>query len=188
MNFQDRAKFVFADSIKELMKDEALDKITVSQIAGHCGTTRQTFYRYFKDKYELVTWYFDIIVQKAIYQMGKSMTLQEGLEKKFTFMREDKAFFISAFSSGDYNSLLAYDYRCILAFYTAIAESNSAGPLPDDIAFLLEFYCHGSMDQTMAWAQKGMTLEPEKMAAMLVEAMPQRLGEYLNDLSMVSPE
>lgn len=188
MNFQDRAKFVFADSIKELMQHEALDKITVGQIAENCNTTRQTFYRYFRDKYELVTWYFDIIVQKTIYQMGKSMTLQEGLTKKFTFMREDRAFFVSAFSSGDYNSLLAYDYRCILAFYTTIAESNSSGPLPEDILFLLEFYCHGSMDQTMAWAQQGMAEDPEKMAAMLVEAMPPRLSEYLNDLSMVSPE
>ena len=89
MKFANRTKLVLAESIKELMEHIPLDKITVTQIVNNCGTTRQTFYRNFKDKYDLVNWYFDLIVQKTIKQMGISLTLREGLVKKFSYMVED---------------------------------------------------------------------------------------------------
>lgn len=180
MDFTTRTKFIIADSIKELMKTIPLDKITVTEIVEHSSLTRQTFYRYFKDKYDLVTWYFDKIVQKTIKQMGVSMTLHEGLIKKFEYMIEDKAFFTSALSSSDYNNLMDYDYRCIFEFYKNIAKAN--GPLTDEIIFLLSFYCHGSMDMTAEWVHSGMQLSPEEMATRLVKAMPQQLDKYLKSL------
>ena len=56
---QDRTKYKLADSIKECMKTTPVDKITVKDIVERCGLTRQTFYRNFKDKYDLINWYFD---------------------------------------------------------------------------------------------------------------------------------
>ena len=58
MKFSDRTKLFLSESVKELMKSIPLDKITVTQIVNNCGTTRQTFYRNFKDKYDLVNWHF----------------------------------------------------------------------------------------------------------------------------------
>ena len=181
MEFAERTRYALADSIKELMKTIPLDKITVKEIVTNCGTTRQTFYRNFKDKYDLVIWYFDKIVQKTIKQMGVSLTLKEGLVKKFTLMKQDKTFFISAFSSSDYNSLLYYDYKCMYQFYQEVASQK--GELSSDILFLLEFYCHGSMDQTVEWVKQGMKRSPEEMATLLVDAMPSGLKHYLGKLS-----
>lgn len=183
MEFSERSKYVLVDSVKELMKTIPLDNITVTKIVENCGTTRQTFYRNFTDKYDLVNWYFDKIIQKTIKQMGISLTLQEGLIKKFQLMKEDKDFFVSAFSSSDYNSLLSYDCSCILKFYTDIARKKYQESLSEKILFLLEFYCKGSMELTSEWVKKGMKLSPEVMAELLVDAMPQRLHEYLSDLS-----
>ena len=33
----------------------------VKEIVAESGTTRQTFYRNFQDKYDLINWYFDRI-------------------------------------------------------------------------------------------------------------------------------
>lgn len=163
------------------MKNIPLDKITVAEIVNHCGTTRQTFYRNFKDKYDLVNWYFDKIVQKTIKQMGYSLTLEEGLIKKFEFMKDDKYFFISAFSSSDLNNLFHYDYCCIFEFYKDVALSKK--PLTEETLLLLEFYCRCSMDMTAEWAKRGMKTPPETMARILIDALPPRLNEYLCDLS-----
>ena len=181
MNFSDRTKIVLAESIKEIMVNIPLDKITVTEIVENCNTSRQTFYRNFKDKYELVTWYFDEIVQKTINQMGVSLTLHEGLIKKFEYMVNDKYFFISALTSSDYNNLMDYDYKCIHEFYRNIALAS--GPLDDEIEFLLKFYCHGSMDMTAEWVRNGMDLSPEEMADRLEMAMPEALHRYLKSLS-----
>lgn len=181
MEFSDRTRLVFVESMKQLMAHTPLDRITVRQIVENCGATRQTFYRNFRDKYDLVNWYFDRIVQKTIRQMGVSLTLREALVKKFEYMVQDRHFFLSALSSRDYNNLMDYDYRCILAFYRSVAQAN--GAVTGEIGFLLEFYCHGSMDMTAAWVRDGMQEPPEAMARHLVEAMPEKLAPYLQSLS-----
>lgn len=182
MHFSERTKYTLANSIKELMEKYPLDKISVGEIVSHCGTTRQTFYRNFKDKYDLVNWYFDKIVQKTIRQMGQSLTLEEGLLKKFEYMKENQYFFVSAFSSSDLNNLFHYDYCCIFEFYKDVMASK--GGVTDELCLLLEFYCRTSMDMTAEWAQRGMIAPPETMARILVDAMPQRLGEYLKELNV----
>lgn len=181
LEFSDRTKLLLAESIKELMKTIPLDKITVKEIVSRCGTTRQTFYRNFKDKYDLVNWYFDRIVKKTIKQMGVSLTLQEALVKKFEYIKEDKHFFTSALSSSDYNNLMDYDYQCIYHFYKSIAQKK--GEVTPEIDFLIQFYCHGSMEMMAEWVKKDMNISPEEMAYRLELAMPEKLRIYLDTLS-----
>ena len=51
-------KYRLADAMKNCMKKMPVEKITVKEIVTECGTTRQTFYRNFQDKYDLINWYF----------------------------------------------------------------------------------------------------------------------------------
>lgn len=178
----DKTKYLFAASIKQLMQTRPLDEITVTDIVTHSGMSRQTFYRYFQDKYDLVNWYFERLAQKSFKQMGVSLTLKEGLLKKFTFIEKEKHFFAQAFQSRDRNSLLHYDYESILQFYTDIILKKTGSPLPNDIRFLLEMYCRGSIDMTVKWATSEIRIPPEQMAELLVEALPSRLRDLLSDL------
>lgn len=77
-------------------------------------------------------------------------------------MVEDKEFIIGSMESDDYNNLLDYDYKCICEFYKAVANAN--GNVTKDIEFLVEFYCHGSMEITFASAKSGMKKSPIEMA------------------------
>ena len=82
MNKHDKTRYVFAQAIKGLIKVHPLDKIAVTDIVTRSGMTRQTFYRYFKDKYDLVNWYFEKLVLKSFRQMGDGCSLQEALQLK----------------------------------------------------------------------------------------------------------
>ena len=75
MDKHDHTRYIFAKAIKELIKTRPLDKITVIDIVTNAGKTRQTFYRYFKDKYDLVNWYFEKLVLKSFRQMGNGCSL-----------------------------------------------------------------------------------------------------------------
>ena len=92
MNAAEKTKYKLAKALKVRMEKQPLDRITVAQIAETCDVTRQTFYRYFQDKYDLVNWYFDQLATKSFKQMGISLSLKEGLVKKFELMREEKIF------------------------------------------------------------------------------------------------
>lgn len=176
-------RYIFAESIKDLMNHQALDKITVKDIVKRSGMTRQTFYRHFKDKYDLVNWYFERLADKSFLQIGASETLYEGLTKKFSFLLHDQVFFTEAFKSKDYNNVENYDYKCIYEFYKGIIEKKLQSPIPQDIDFLLQMYCHGSITMTVEWSVSGMTTSPEVMAKQLIEALPPKLAYYLKDLN-----
>ena len=55
----DKTKYRLAEAAKKCMASSGTDAMTVTQIVQTCGVTRQTFYRNFQDKYDLINWYFD---------------------------------------------------------------------------------------------------------------------------------
>ena len=49
-------KYALENSLKNLLLQKPLDKITISDITDDCGISRMTFYYHFKDIYDLVEW------------------------------------------------------------------------------------------------------------------------------------
>lgn len=47
-------KELLADSFLELAEKVPINKITIANIAENCEVTQPTFYRYFKDKYDIL--------------------------------------------------------------------------------------------------------------------------------------
>lgn len=179
MDANDRTKERLAKGIKVIMINKSLDKITIKEIVDQSELTRQTFYRYFQDKYDLVNWYFDKLVQESFKLMGVSLTLEEGLIKKFTYVKAEKDFFSAAFKSRDCNSLFDYDLRMITDFYTHRIINKTGKPIDSDCKFLLDMYCQGSMDMTIKWVTEGMQMEPKELANLLIDAIPEKLRKYL---------
>ena len=167
------------------MKEKPVDRITVQEIVDVCGVTRQTFYRKFLDKYDLINWYFDKLLLESFAHMGSGRTILEGLERKFAYIQEERVFFTAAFSSDDQHCLKKHDYSLILQFYSRqILEKTGRAP-EGDIRFLLEMYCHGSIYMTVKWVLGGMPLTPAQMARGLVDAMPAKLGALFLQLRLL---
>ena len=114
----DKTKYRLAEAAKKCMAASGTDAMTVTQIVQTCGVTRQTFYRNFQDKYDLINWYFDKLLLESFAQMGDGLTVYEGLTRKFEFIQKERVFFAGAFRSDDHNSLREHDYELILDFYT----------------------------------------------------------------------
>ena len=107
-------KYRLAEAMKTCMKTTSVDDITIRQIVEVCGVTRQTFYRNFLDKYDLINWYFDKLLLKSFEHMGEGTTVYDGLVKKFEYLKEEHLFFAAAFRSDDQNSLKEHDFRDVL--------------------------------------------------------------------------
>lgn len=179
MDKHDHTKYIFARAIKELIKTRPLDKITVTDIVIKAGKTRQTFYRYFKDKYDLVNWYFEKLVLKSFHQMDNGCSLYEALHLKFEFILNEHSFFKEAFKSNDYNNLINYDYNCIYNFYKEIIENNLGHQIDKEIDFLLKMYCKGSIDMTVDWILNDMPIDIDSIVVLLIEALPKRLEPFI---------
>lgn len=170
-------KLTFANALLELLKTQSMNKITVTQITQKSNLTRQTFYRNFEDKEDLVNWYFEKLCLDSFKEMANQSTLKEALIKKFQFIQSQSTFFKEAFKEDDYNSLTNYDYRCIYDFYKKRVEQNTQ--IDTELDFLLQMYCHGSIEMTKDWVQNNMPLDIITLVNLLIESMPERIKQFI---------
>ena len=179
-------KYRLAEAMKTCMKTTSVDDITIRQIVEVCGVTRQTFYRNFLDKYDLINWYFDKLLLKSFEHMGEGSTVYDGLVKKFEYLKEEHLFFAAAFRSDDQNSLKEHDFELILNFYENLI-SEKTGRIPDEtIHCILEMYCHSSIYMTVKWVLGELECAPEGLAKILVDGMPGKLSELFEKLEILS--
>ena len=150
-----------------------------------CGTTRQTFYRNFQDKYDLINWYFDKILLKSFEYMGESETIYEGLVNKFYYIQQENLFFRTAFKNDDQNCLRDHDFHLILQFYTDQIEQKTGEKISEHLRFLLEMYCQGYIYMTVQWVLGKLKGTPEEIARSLVDAMPLELMEVFKVLNLL---
>ena len=149
-------KYRLAEAMKNCMKKMPVEKITVKEIVAECGTTRQTFYRNFQDKYDLINWYFDRILLESFQHMGEGQ-----------------------------NCLRDHDFQLILRFYENQIQAKTKQPIPENLHFQLEMYCQGSVYMTTQWVLGDMKKRPEKMAENLVKAMPAELETLFKKLELL---
>ena len=182
----EKVKYRLADAMKSCMKKAPVEKITVKEITEECGVTRQTFYRNFQDKYDLINWYFDKLLLKSFEHMGEGTTVYDGLVKKFEYLKEEHLFFAAAFRSDDQNSLKEHDFELILEFYSNLIFQKT-GRRPDaETSFLLEMYCRGSIYMTVKWVTGEVTCTPEELAERLVDGMPGKLAEVFTGFGILN--
>ena len=67
-----------ADSLKSLLAQRPLSRITVMDIASQCGISRMTFYYHFKDIYDLVGWIISYDITEILSGRKTHDTWQEG--------------------------------------------------------------------------------------------------------------
>ena len=137
-------------------------------------------------QFDLINWYFDKLLIKSFEYMGQGKTVQEGLQLKFSYIGEEKEFFRAAFRYDRQNSLREHDFQLIFRFYQDLIQLKTGAPASDDIRFLLEMYCHGSISMTIEWVLSGMAASPEDLARLMVEAMPAKLADLFASFGILT--
>lgn len=182
----EKTKYRLARAMKECMQTTPVENITVKQITEKCELTRQTFYRNFLDKYDLINWYFDKLLTKSFEHMGCGKTVYDALVKKFTYIQEEQTFFAAAFRYDEQNSLRQHDFELILQFYENLIREKTGKVPGENVHYLLEMYCQSSIYMTVKWVTGGVTCTPEELASIIVDGMPEKLAEIFVRLEILN--
>ncbi len=179
------SRYKLAEAMKTCMKTTSVENITVKQIVEVSGFSRQTFYRNFIDKYDLINWYFDRLLEESFREMGKGETLREGYIKKFEYIKEERLFFSAAFRVDEQNNLKEHDFIMIYEFFCKLIREKS-GSLPDPkTRKLLEMYCQSAIYMTVKWALNSMKESEEELADLMIAAMPAGLYDLYVQLELI---
>ncbi len=178
-------KTKLAQAMKECMKTSSVENITVKQIVETCGVSRQSFYRSFMDKYDLINWYFDCLLEQSFREMGKGKTLRDGLIRKFQYIKEERLFFTAGFKGDEQNNLKEHDFIMIYEFYCSLIREKTGTPPDYHTRKLLEMYCQSSVYMTVQWLMKGMRESEQELADLMLDAMPNHLLKLFRSIKIM---
>ena len=156
-------KRALAESLKKLLLEKPLDRITVSDITEDCGVSRMTFYYHFKDVYDLIEWTWLQEAERALDGQKTYDTWQQGFLQIFQLVQENRAFVMNLYHSISREQVERYLYRLTYQLLIGVVEEKSAGMsvLDEDKKFIADFYKYAFVGLMLDWIRGGMKGEPQ---------------------------
>ena len=181
MIIQQTTKVLLAESLKELAKFKAVDKITIRELTKNCGLTPPTFYNHFRDKYDLMAWIYNRQAEELMKNFGSPITFEQVVWCIIEIVLADEEFYSNVLKNAVGQNSFRYatnDYSIKLTEEWIKARHN-LDELPDDIQFHVKFYMRGFADIFVEWFLGKRKPPPQELARLIVEAMPAPLKPLL---------
>ena len=165
-------KRALAESLRKMMGNKPLSKITVTDIAKDVGVSRMAFYYHFQDIYDLVDWICREDVAEALE--GKEMLpwqfrMRAILEKA----RGDKGFLMNLYHNVSQERIERYIFYMLQSVISTGVEQQAEGYniSRQDKKFIAEFYQFGLIGVVLNWLRSDMKQTPEELTEALEPLM-----------------
>ena len=151
-------KQIIEDSLKKLMLQKPLDKITIRDLTEDCGISRMTFYYHFKDIYDLVEWSCIADATRALEGKKTYDTWNEGLLQIFEAVYENKPFILNAYRCISRDQIESFLFHLTSDLIMAVVEEKAAGTevSEENRRFIADFYKYSFVGIMLEWIKQGM--------------------------------
>ncbi|MBQ9663048.1 MAG: TetR/AcrR family transcriptional regulator C-terminal domain-containing protein [Oscillospiraceae bacterium] len=175
-------KEILAESFIELAAQKSINRISILDIVENCSLTKPTFYRYFKDKYDLITWIYIREAQKNLSKIGKNGylwkdTLLDGLH----YYEENRKFMLNALKhTSGRDSFIQQINRVDVELITSeIQKKLDADRIPADLNAMIRIYCYGTGQYLCDWLMDSKPASCESVATVMEACIPEQLRPFL---------
>ena len=163
-------------ALNRLIARMDMEKITTEKIVEEAKISRATFYRYFKDKYDVLNRNYKELLDGCLRQCS-------GYRELFTLLyrhaREEWSDFHRAFSTTGVNSFGNYISRYSRSVVEQITSENRGGQgLTAKEQLQLDVFCRGISDMYKKWTLGQYALDADAAADALFAMMPATLRDY----------
>jgi len=157
------AKYAFAESLKKMLEKTTLDQITVKDIVEDCGVSRQAFYYYFNDIYDLLEWIYIAEAEAALADNRDIDTWQRGYCQMLLRLRENQALVMNTYRSirRDYLETFMYDLLFNLIYPVVVTQAEGMNVEKEHKEFIARFYSLAIIAIGLDWVRTGMKEDPE---------------------------
>jgi len=176
-------KQLLTNSLKKLMAQKPLNKISIREICEGCGVNRQTFYYHFGDIYEQVKWMYE---QEAISLLRKNegfLIWQDGLLQLFHYIDDNRAVCMCALKSLGREHLKQFFHKDVHdIIQKAVCTANNALPVvpKKHEDFLIEFYTAAIVGLLENWFLGDIMETPEEIIENLDRVIKNQMSGELH--------
>ncbi len=176
------AREILAESFRELTVSKTVDKITVPNIVENCGYSKTTFYRLFKDKYDLMAWDYAQRLQTIVSQTEKAdCEVREILRDVASLYNEQKGYLrnLLLHTSG-YQSFSRHMKQLHIETLTkCVLEATGLKELDVKTEMCIRTYCQGTVELGCDWIMGAYKVTHEELAAVFEDCLPVPLQKHL---------
>lgn len=164
-------KRALEQSLKNLLLQKPLTKITVGDIAEDCGINRMTFYYHFKDIYDLVEWSCMEDARQALAEKKTCGTWQQGFLQIFEAVRANKPFIMNVYHCVHQERVETYLKPLVDSLLMGVIDEEAAGLVvrEEDKAFIAQVYGYIFIGIMMDWIRDDMCAAPEQIVEKLAK-------------------
>ena len=188
-------KRALEQSLKNLLQQKPLSKITISDITEDCGISRMTFYYHFKDIYDLVGWACAEDAARALQNKKTYDTWQQGFVQIFHAVRENKVFVMNVYRCVNREQVEKYLVPLTDQLIMGVITERAAGMTvrEADQQFIAQVYSYAFVGIMLDWIRDDMRADPEELVnrlAMVIRGdITQALERFRTDCpdSMTNP-
>jgi AcrR family transcriptional regulator len=174
-----RTRRLLQQALLELLADEPLSKLTVSQIAARADVSRQAFYLHFRSKEELLLSHIDDVfdpIRAAVPPSPsgqRAVGLQELLAITFAELAGHASSLRLALQIADKDELLERLRVHVCAVMDAFAQHGReeviTHPMRD---YVVDFMTGGTYMLLRSWSRDGLATPPAQMAELAYHLIP----------------
>ena len=152
-------------SLKKLLLEKPLNKITINDITEDCGINRMTFYYHFKDIYDLVEWACLEDAKRALDEKKTCDTWQQGLLQIFEAVQQNKPFILNVYRCVHREQVEKYLTPLTDDLLMGVINELSAGMVvrAEDKAFIAQVYSYAFVGLMLDWIKDEMKQDPETL-------------------------
>lgn len=174
MNNKNTNEIIVA-SLINLLSDDNLSNISVKDISTQANISRQTFYRHFKDKYDVINWFYDKEIESLFISTHSVDGIKNNLILKCRKYKQNMELYKRIYHCDGQNSLANHEFHRI---YDSLSKKiyKSSGLKIDEhseaLQYSISFYCHGLIHTTIDWLSNNCQIPCETFAEIIIQAMP----------------
>lgn len=152
-------------SLKNMLLQKPLDKITINDIAEDCGINRMTFYYHFKDIYDLIEWSCVEDATKALAGKKTYDTWQKGFLQLFDAVKANKPFIMNVYHSVSREHIETYLFKVTYNLLINVVNEKAVGMevSTEDKAFIANYYKYAFVGLMLDWIRSDMKEDPEEI-------------------------
>ncbi len=174
----DRTRNDILNAFNILITKTDFDHITVSSITKQAQVSRATFYRYFKDKYDVMNENYKQLLDNLAHHQDVH-NYRDLYYRLFFTARSEWKNMRYAFESSGVNSFKKYIAQYSKEYVEYITRLNRNGRgFTQQEELQIDVYCEGISEMFQRWIFGYYHLEPDIAADTLYNMMPSTLKDY----------
>ena len=163
----------------ELVCKEAFDKLTVQDILDAADVSRSTFYRIFRDKYDLLDYFCESLILRI---MSKVQEPRKGSlwREILNSIEQNKPFYIAIYQKDGHDTYEALMTREMSRRLGGdVMAEHGRTKLTREEELMLEFTVAGLTRVVRNWVKAGFPDSPEYVAEVSLQLVPELYRKYL---------